>query len=130
MTEQETKINLLQTWDAYCRCCDNGTNEWVDKHWDKITETLLEVLPHGSGIDYDWNFYAAENGKDLECGNGWHYMNENGMYDRAWNFQVIIKAGVRDMFGKIIFKIVGQFGKHQDIKDYLYEIIADSLNGL
>ena len=129
MKTQQKTINLLSTWNAYCRCVDRNNNEWIDKHWNKITETLLDKLPHGSGIDYDWRFYT-DNGKDLYCTNGWHYMNENGMYDGSWDFTIIIKADIRDMFGKIIFRIVGQFGKHQDIKDYLYEIIAESLNEL
>ena len=130
MKPKQKTMNLLTTFNAYCRCCDNDNVEWIDKHWDKITETLLEVLPHGSGIDYDWRFYVAENGKDLICTNGWHYMNDNGMYDGSWDFQVVIKHDIRDMFGNIIFKIVGQFGKHQDIKDYLYEIIGYALESL
>ena len=126
-TKQET-INLLSTLNAYHNCHKSDNYEWETKHWDKITEALLEVLPHGSGIDYDWRIES--NGKDLICTNGWHYMNENGMYCDSWDFQVVIKSGVRDMWGKIIFRIVGQFGKHQDIKDYLYEIIGESLDGL
>jgi len=130
MTAQKETYNLLQTWDAYLRCCANDNTEWIDKHWDTITTVLFENLPHGSGIDYDWQFYAADNGKDLVCANGWHYMNENGYYDGSWDFQITIKTGIRDMFGKIVFKITGQFGKHQDIKEYLYELIGESLNGL
>ena len=130
MTEQKQTTNLLQTWDAYCRSYDNGNDEWIDKHWTNITETLLDKLPHGSGIDFDWRIYGTTNLKALVCSNSWHYINENGMYTKSWDFQVIIKADVRDMFGKIIFRIVGQFGKHQDIKDYLYETIAESLDEL
>jgi len=129
MNEQKQTTNLLLTWDAYCRCVDTNNYEWIDRHWDKITETLLNVLPHGSGIDYGWRF-DTDNGKDLYCTNRWHYMNNSGIYTDSWDFTVIIKAGVRDMFGKIIFRIVGQFGKHQDIKEYLYEIIAESLDQL
>jgi hypothetical protein len=123
--------NLLQTWDAYTRCCVSDNADWVDKHWDRITRTLLDALPHGSGIDYDWQFYAhGKKHQDLACSNGYHWMNEHGMYCGTIDFQVIIKHGVRDMFGNLIFKIAGQFGKHQDIKDYLYEIIHDALKNL
>jgi hypothetical protein len=125
----EHKFNLLQTWQAYLNCANdnnpNGRQEWTDRHWERITTELLEALPHGSGIDYDWRFYT-NNGKDLICANGYHWMNENGMYCGTIDFTVTIKGSVRDMFGKLIFKIVGRFGKHQDIKDYLYEIIGES----
>ena len=127
---EDIKFNLLTTWDAYCRCCDTDNVEWIIKHWINITEHLKDALPHGSGIDFDWRFYVAENDKDLCCTNGWHYMNDNGMYDGSWDFTIIIKHGVRDMSGKIIFRIVGRFGKHQDIKDYLYEIIGQALDDM
>ena len=52
------------------------------------------------------------------------------MYDESWDFQIVIKHGIRDMFGKIIFRIDGRFGKHQDIKDYLYEIIGQALDDM
>ena len=131
MKTKKDTINLLQTWDAYCRCCKTDNGDWIDKHWDTITEALLEALPHGSGIDYDWHFYShGKADQDLACSNAYHRMNDVGCYCQVIDFQVIIKHGVRDMFGKIMFRIVGQFGKHQDLKDYLCEIIHESLENL
>ena len=40
-------------------------------------KNLVNVLPHGSGIDYDWTF-DVESGDTVVAKNGWHYMNQNG----------------------------------------------------
>ena len=41
-------------------------------------EKLLEVLPHGSGIDCKWEI--EENSKSFLAKNSYHLMDENGFY--------------------------------------------------
>lgn len=119
--------NILTTLNAMHNCLDQEpiNIEWYDKHMDRITETLLDILPHGSGIDCKWEFDYTNKG--VFASNSWHRMNGNGMYCGYIDFTIKIKADFRDMFGKVIFSIVGRFGKHQDIKEYLYEIIGYAL---
>lgn len=54
----------------------------------KKLETLLNTLPHGSGIDYDWTI-EEKKGKII-CHNAWHYMNEQGFYDGILPFRIVI----------------------------------------
>lgn len=123
--KETTQTNLLQVLDAYNNCIKSNNTVWQEKHETTIIDALLNALPHGSGIDCKWEFNIAEN--RILCDNSYHCMNENGMYCGYIDFTVCIKAKYRDMFGKIIFTITGKFGKDQDLKDYLYEIIDDRL---
>lgn len=53
-----------------------------------IEENLKEFLPHGSGIDLDWDI--EDKGKYYKCINSYHYMDEYGYYDGWIDFSVII----------------------------------------
>jgi hypothetical protein len=48
-------------------------------------EKLENILPHGSGINCDWEFTEYKN-KAVKCINYWHYMDENGFYDGFYKF--------------------------------------------
>jgi hypothetical protein len=50
-------------------------------------KNLVSVLPHGSGIDYDWEF-SVESGDTVIAKNGWHYMNPNGFYLGCIEFSI------------------------------------------
>lgn len=52
---------------------------------------LVSLLPHGSGIDYDWNF-TVESAESVIASNGWHYMSQNGYYIGCVEFSVRINA--------------------------------------
>lgn len=49
-------------------------------------DELKKVLPHGSGIDYDWEL--EECGKYIYAKNAYHYMNEYGFYDGILPFTI------------------------------------------
>lgn len=51
---------------------------------------LKKVLPHGSGIDYDWSFEVK--GDTIVANNGWHYMDANGMYVGGMGFDIVLKS--------------------------------------
>lgn len=122
----DQKINILVLQNAMNNCIESENWEWYEKHKDKIEEYLLEVLPHGSGIDGDWSFDIID--KAIFCRNSYHRMDGYGYYCGWIDFTIKIKADYRDMWGNIIFSVSGRFGKYQDLKDYLYEIVADSLS--
>jgi len=50
-------------------------------------EHLMEILPHGSGIDCDWEFSEQKDGK-LVCKNSFHYMNGDGYYMGYIDFSI------------------------------------------
>lgn len=60
-------------------------------------KNLVSVLPHGSGIDYDWTF-DVESGDTVVAKNGWHYMNPNGYYLGCIDFYIrLYTDGTFDM---------------------------------
>ena len=122
------KTNILVSLNAINNCLKSGNNKWYDKHMDNITSALLDVLPHGSGIDGDWSFDYTD--KRIYVSNSYHRMDGYGYYCGWIDFTNIIDGLHRDIWGKLDFTIKGRFGKYQDLKDYLYEIIGESLTSL
>ena len=57
--------------------------------------TLKDALPHGSGIDGDWLF--EEHPGRILCHNGYHGMDECGMYDGWVDFVVILFIHEKDI---------------------------------
>ena len=53
----------------------------------QLLDVVEKVLPHGSGIDYDWQIDVKENG-NITCKNAYHRMDENGFYDGIFPFTV------------------------------------------
>jgi len=124
--ETETKVNILSTHQAYLNCIKSNNTDWQSKNLDKIEETLLDALPHGCGIDYDWVFEILPN--KIICSNSYHVMNDGGYYDGFIDFVVVIKTEHRTIHKQLDYKISGRFGsKYADIKDYLYQTIDYSL---
>lgn len=125
-TFKESNKNILSTQNAYINCIndpnqDENRKNWTIVHYNRIIEILEDVLPSGSGIDCKWDIEILEN--SILCKNSYHKVNENGMYNGYINFAVKIFCDRRDVFGEIIYSIKGNFGKHQDIKDYLFETL-------
>ena len=59
----------------------------------KIITKLESVLPHGSGIDYDWSFNIQQNGL-IQCHNSYHAMDEYGGYCHVYDFSMKIKPTI------------------------------------
>lgn len=51
-------------------------------------EQLIDKLPHGSGINYDWNCDVNYEENVVVCSNAYDHMNDAGMYDIVLPFQV------------------------------------------
>ena len=95
-------------------------------NWSKFTaqeRAIIENLPHGSGIDADWTADKARG--TIVCHNSYHCMDEMGGYDGWVNFTVTIKPSLQ--FGHRM-TISGRFGKYQDIRDYLYDILGEAVS--
>ena len=121
----KTVIHILsKAINARRNCKDNDNTEWEMRWLDLIRFIQRNLLPHGSGID-------AENDIDVDKSNekrilvyaSYHAMNENGYYD-GW-IDYTVKA--TPAFDGIELSITGNFGKYQDVKEYLYEIYHAAL---
>lgn len=110
---------------------------------------LIDSLPHGSGIDYDWQSSVLKNG-NVVLSNSFHGMNDGGMYDGNQDFSVILFCHQSDKLhplcgpcagqvqvlaraGDVDFKIVNNGGQSRKswaygLKDYLYETIGYALS--
>ena len=86
-----------------------------------MIEKLERDLPHGSGIDYDWQIEETE--KHFICRNAWHYMNANGYYDGILPFTLKInKANFADF--KLTFS-VNSAGRYRVNKGMIREYLED-----
>ena len=87
-------------------------------------EAIENVLPHGSGINYDYKI--EQKGKRIYIRNAWDYMDEYGLYDDIFPFIVCYENGrfkylhftgcTRNQYRKI---------KYADLKDYLEWLFTD-----
>ena len=66
-------------------------NTLIEEVEEDITEQLLDILPHGSGVNYDWEITTK--GNKLYVHNAWDYMDENGFYDDVFPFVVCYENG-------------------------------------
>lgn len=62
---------------------------------DEVIESIEDMLPHGSGIDYAWRIVQIEDMK-FECSNGFHVMDSNGMYCGRVDFIVFFNAETKE----------------------------------
>lgn len=116
---------MARTMVAWKNCIQANNIEWKNNHAQTMV-TLMDLLPHGSGIDSSWNTDVEKCGDDrLEFYCAFHHMNEGGYYDGWTEFTVIVKPSL--MFGCHV-KITGPFPrKYSDTRDYLHEIIEYAL---
>ena len=66
-------------------------NTLIEEVEEDITEQLLDILPNGSGINYDWEITTK--GNKLYVHNAWDYMDEFGFYDDVFPFVVCYENG-------------------------------------
>ncbi len=84
----------------HCVSCIPWFQEWRKKRTDLspflwngiIPDELEDYLPHGSGIDSDWQIDFNDATQNIECVNAYHAMDENGVYAGWVRFQVEIPA--------------------------------------
>ena len=100
-------------------------NESYKDDAEKELKKLIDELPHGSGINYDYHIDESSiPNRKIEFSNIFDVMDENGMYATRISFRVVIIANL--MYGFDI-AVLGRFGKYQDIREYLLELYSDSL---
>ena len=90
-------------------------------------ERLKELLPHGSGIDCDWEL--ERKGDYVYCQNSYHTMNEHGYYDKYADFTIKIPIDFPGDF-KLMFngKTAQYMNRKYMLRDYLEDTIFHNLN--
>ena len=125
-----SKTQKIDNLSEFIRHFANKQYNIVVKNW---TQVLKEILPHGSGINYDWYIEEiSENGtlSEIQCSNKFDIMNENGYYNGVVDFTV--KINIKN--GKIADFTIDM--ETQDdvnlmlLRDYLYDLFADIFDSL
>ena len=95
------------------------TQEKVDK--------IEAILPHGSGVNYDWEITTK--GNKLYVHNAWDYMDENGFYDDVFPFVVCYENG-RFKYLHFLGCTRSQYRKieYDGLRDYLEYVFSDIEN--
>ena len=107
--------------------CKKSNNEtWEDKHSEVIEYIENNVLPSGSGINSGTTIDLEKSNRDkLVLIAEYDYMNESGFYMYTIPFVVTVKPSLLFDFE---LTIKGNFGKQQDIKEYLYDVYREVLS--
>lgn len=83
-------------------------------------DTLKELLPHGSGIDYEWEI-SNVTADSVIAKNGWHYLSQNGYYLGCIDFQ--IEIGTDGAIEYPEMPDVEEFAKTQLAKDITVSVL-------
>ena len=90
-------------------------------------DRIVSVLPHGSGVNYDWKINAKDN--RLYIHNAWDYMDEYGLYDDVFPFVVCYENG-RFKYLHFVGCTRSQYRKieYAGLRDYLETLFIDIEN--
>lgn len=136
---------IMENWHQQLKEKDNISQQKYNKSYDKLSneekhkidykhaekkhygvaltkDKLLEILPHGSGINFDWNIYEDKKGNTI-AENRFDTMNEMGYYDAVVDFQLVIPKNNPEKF-KLHFK-GGSFGQYYAKKYMLRNYLED-----
>lgn len=100
-------------------------NDNIDNIKEEIKQLLINTLPHGSGIDCDWEFIFHNNG-NIDCKNSFHVINNNGYYVKWISITIKFYRFKRNIYHKygIKDKIKYQIIEKKD--ELYYKIFAPS----
>lgn len=92
---------------------------FVEEKFSAIEDYLLEVLPHGSGIDCKWQFDYQQNGK-ITCVNAFHCLDANGYYCGYADFTLTVDLDKPADF-RLVFngRDSQRLARNHMLKDYL-----------
>jgi len=85
---------------------------------DLIEDLLLEILPHGSGIDCKWQFTTQANGK-IRAVNAFHCMDENGYYCGYQDFAVKLDPKLSAHEFILSFQYQRHLAERYQLRDFL-----------
>lgn len=89
---------------------------------------ILDVLPHGSGIDADWRVSFNNNQTKATFRNSFHCMDESGFYEGWQDFQIVVNLtdSVRNWAHTFKLQFTGDrwLAKKHDLRPYLEDMFA------
>lgn len=91
---------------------------------DGSRKDLLDVLPHGSGIDLKWRFYANE--QNIYAYNAWHCMNEHGYYDGWADFSIVFPQNSTNLRDDFALHFHGDIAQRKNKQYMLREYLEDT----
>ena len=106
----------INTYKEFYECI----NKFED---DETNEKIEQILPHGSGINDDWDICNREN--FWECKNFWDCINNDGYYDGFIDFTVRIYKNENREFR--IF-INGNRSHNKNKKYHIKEYLEDTIH--
>jgi hypothetical protein len=101
---------------------------------EEFAQKLIDVLPHGSGINCDWEYDVPETSNTVRLSNSYHCMDE-AAYCGYSDFTLIIDPNT-DERGLYDFKL--QFNGSQSqrlnykygLREYLEDTLGQALNDI
>ena len=95
-----------------------------------LTDTVIahRILPHGSGINGDWQVVLKKD--RATCYNTFDHMDENGMYDAYIDFSATFKPGRQVSVRFHDLTKDGRAAIKDGLREYLEETLADSWDGV
>jgi len=112
------KIYRLFKWQERLEA-KSPMNDWLGEAYDQLCDAIKE-LPHGSGIDYDWEYSVDKQGR-LVLENAYTVYDEYGGRVGALPFKLIVKPSFDECGFDITIR--GRFaGKNECYRDYLYDL--------
>lgn len=116
---------LATHFKAYQNCIMSNNTDWQQKHRETIEDIISNHFPSGSGLNSLTHFsFTRSKVNKLVVYTSYHAMNDNGYYDKYIDFTLTIKPSLQFGFD---LSIVGNFGKYQDVKEYLYDLYSETL---
>lgn len=118
MRPQTMAAAFVSVKTALDNCVKNANDEWVTR-WHERLARLVELIPHGSGIDRGPRTWSGVEIKPdaIRFEVGYHHMNEGGFYD-GWTDHTVT---VRPAFDGVDVRISGR--DRNDVKDHINEVM-------
>lgn len=106
--------------------CENGNNEWYERHTETIEQLVEQVMPHGSGFDgKSWLSFDESTPEKLVFYSEYHHMNDAGYYDGWSTLKIVVKPSLA--WGHTL-KITGIKREYAFDSDYFYDVFGDVLD--
>ena len=93
-----------------------------------IDHLVAKHLPHGSGINGDWQVVLKKD--RATCYNTFDHMDENGMYDAYIDFSVTFKPGRQVSVRFHDLTKDGRAAIKDGLREYLEDTLAESWDGI
>lgn len=89
---------------------------------DERNDVLIDALPHGSGINYNWS--VNRSGSKVFAYNRYDYMNEFGSYIGSVGFEVVLRQN--DDFSYELVDVHLDEDEVEDMIEYFAEAAEDA----